>query len=74
LPRLLFGAYRIARMADGDRNPTLNATPTGRNFQKLRDELKSLAAATPESSTARCSARARARRALTARAPTPRSS
>jgi len=38
-------AYRIARMADERRNPTLNATPaTGTKLPEAADELKSLAA------------------------------
>ena len=46
LPRLLFAAYRIARMADERRKPDAEREPAyqERNVSRLRDELKSLAA------------------------------
>jgi hypothetical protein len=46
MPRLLFAAYRIARMADERRKPDAQRDPEyqTRNQPRLRDELKSLAA------------------------------
>ena len=46
MPRLLFAAYRILRMADERQKPDALRDPAyqERNFPKLRDELKSLPA------------------------------
>jgi Peptidase S46 len=46
MPRLLFAAYRIARMADERQKPDAQRDPEyqERNVPRLRDELKSLAA------------------------------
>jgi hypothetical protein len=46
MPRLLFAAYRIARIADQRQKPDLQRDPSyqERNVPKLKDELKSLAA------------------------------
>jgi len=46
LPRLLFAAYRIARMADERQKPDAQRDPSyqERNVPRLRDDLKSLAA------------------------------
>ena len=45
LPRLLFAAYRIARMADERQKPDAERDPSyqERNFPKLRDDLKAIA-------------------------------
>lgn len=44
LPRLLFAAYRIARMADERQKPDAERDPSyqERNFQRLRDDLKAI--------------------------------
>jgi hypothetical protein len=46
MPRLLFAAYRVLRMADERRKPDAERDPDyqERNVPRLRDELKSLAA------------------------------
>jgi hypothetical protein len=46
MPRLLFAAYRIAKIADQRQKPDLERDPAyqERNVPKLKDELKSLAA------------------------------
>lgn len=46
LPRLLFAAYRIARMADERQKPDAERDPSyqERNIPRLKDDLKSLAA------------------------------
>lgn len=45
LPRLLFAAYRIARMAEERQKPDAERDPSyqQRNFPKLRDDLKAIA-------------------------------
>lgn len=44
LPRLIFAAYRIARMADERRKPDAERDPSyqARNFRKLADDLKAI--------------------------------
>lgn len=46
MPRLLFAAYRIARMADERQKPDAERDPSyqERNWPRLKDDLKSLAA------------------------------
>jgi hypothetical protein len=56
MPRLLWAAYRILRMADERQKPDAERDPEyqERNVPRLRDELKALPRATTQSSTARC--------------------